>query len=79
MKALKDFKVLDEKIDEKGKQMKILSFTIQKMKEPLKFYNCFCPSSGREYFIGTDKNTCQEAKAACWGFGSEEIKFVEEW
>ena len=79
MKQLKDYKVLDEQIDEKGNPMKVLSFTIQNMKEPLKFYNCICPSTGREYFIGTAENTCDEAKAKCWGFKDEEIEFVNEW
>ena len=79
MKQLKDYKVLDEQIDEKGNPMKILSFTIQNMKEPLKFYNCVCPSSKREYFIGTNENTCKEAKAGCWGFKKGEVLFVNEW
>jgi hypothetical protein len=79
MKQLKNYKILDEKIDEKGNPMKILSFTVQNMREPLKFYNCICPSSKREYFVGTDKDTCVEAKAGCWGLKAEEIEFVEEW
>src|SRR3990167_9344013 len=79
MKALKDFKVVDEQIDSKGNQMRVLSFTIQNMKTPLKFYNCICPSSKREYFIGTDKDTCLEAKASCWGFGPGEKKYINEW
>src|SRR3990167_4278396 len=79
MKALKDYKVLDEKVDKKGNPMKILSFTIQNMKTPLKFYNCICPSSKREYFIGTEHDTCEEAKAQCWGFKAEEVEFVNEW
>ena len=79
MKQLKDYKVLDEKTDEKGNPMKILSFTIQNMKEPLKFYNCLCPSSKREYFLQTDKDTCNEAKAGMFGFKAEEAEFVEEW
>jgi hypothetical protein len=77
MKEFKDYKVLDEQIDEKGNTMKIVSFTVQKMDEPLKFYNCICPSTGREYFIGTDKNTCAEAKSG--SFGLEDVEFVEEW
>ena len=79
MKQLKDYKVLDEKIDEKGNPMRIISFTIQNMKEPLKFYNCLCPSSKREYFLQTDKDTCDEAKAGMFGFKAEEAEFVEEW
>ena len=79
MKKLKDFKVLDEQIDGKSNKEKVLSFTVQNMKTPLKFYNCFCPSSKREYFIGTEKDDCKEAKLAIWGFNSKEIKFEDEW
>ena len=43
MKQLKDFTILDEvKDDGHGHPMKIVSFTVQNMKEPLLFYNCFC-------------------------------------
>jgi predicted SprT family Zn-dependent metalloprotease len=78
MKQLKDFKILDEKIDDKGNQMKIIQFTVQEMKEPLLFYNCLCPSSKREDFIETDKSTCWIAKNASFGF-NEDVEWVEEW
>src|SRR3990167_1216678 len=78
MKKLKDFKVLDEQTDGKGNPMKIVSFTIQNMKEPLKFYNCICPSSKREFFIGTQENDCLSAKLKCWGFEAGEIEFINE-
>jgi len=42
---LKDFKVLDEKVDEKGNLMKILSFTIQNMKRFLKILTWMRKSS----------------------------------
>ncbi|HCC05020.1 TPA: hypothetical protein DEP58_01780 [Patescibacteria group bacterium] len=77
MKKLKDFKVLDEQTDEKGNPMKIISFTVQNMNKPLKFYNCFCPTTKREYFIGTDKDTCTEAKNA--SFGLSEVEWFNEW
>ena len=77
MKQFKDYKVLDEKVDSKGNLMKIISFTVQNMNEPLKFYNCICPSSGREYFIGTDKDTCLEAKNS--SFGLNDVEFIDEW
>ena len=77
MKSIKDFKVLDEQTDDKGNKMKIVSFTVQNMKKPLKFYNCICPSSKREYFVGTDKDTCWEAKNS--SFGLEEVEWVNEW
>ena len=77
MLQLKDYKILDEQLDSKGNMMKVISFTVQNMDEPLKFYNCFCPSTGREYFIGTDKNTCVKAKAQ--SFGLEDVEFINEW
>ena len=77
MKSLKDFKILDEQIDEKGKVMKIVSFTVQKMTEPLKFYNCIDASTDREYFLGTDCNDCKSAKESLWGL--KDIEFVNEW
>ena len=77
MKQLKDYKILDDGIDEKGNPAKIVSFTVQNMKEPLLFYNCICPSSGREYFVQTEKKTWKEAKAT--SFGLEEVEFINEW
>jgi hypothetical protein len=77
MKSLKDYKVLDKKKDEKGNVMRIVSFTVQNMREPLKFYNCFCPSTGREYYIGTDKDKTKEAKLS--SFGLNEGEFINEW
>jgi Leucine-rich repeat (LRR) protein len=77
MKQLKDYTILDEQIDNKGNQMKIISFVVTVMQKPLKFYSCLCPSSGREYFIETNKDNCWEAKNA--GFGLTEVDWVEEW
>ena len=78
MKQLKDYKILDDGIDEKGNLAKIFSFTVQNMKEPLLFYNCICPSSGREYFVQTEKKTWKEAKASSFGF-STVVQFINEW
>ena len=55
MSALKDFKVLDEKIDNHGLKMRVVSFNVQNMKEDLLFYNCFCPTTKREYYLGTSE------------------------
>ena len=78
MKSLKDYKVLDEvKDDGYGYPMKIISFTVKNVDEPLKYLNVFCPSTGREYFIGTKYEKCLEAKAQSFGF--EEIEFIKEW
>ena len=78
MKQLKDYKILDTGTDEKGNPVKIVSFTIQNMKEPLLFYNCICPSSGREYFVQTEKKTWKEAKASSFGFFTV-VQFLNEW
>ena len=80
MKSLKDYKVLDEiKDDGHGNPMKIISFSVKGVDEPLKYLNVFCPSTGREYFIGTAEDKCNEAKAKSFGFGSEELEFIAEW
>ena len=77
MKQLKDFKVLDEQIDEKGEPMKVVSFNVQNMEDDLIFYNCVCPSTGREYFVQTKSETCSEAKAR--SFGLENVEWINEW
>jgi hypothetical protein len=78
MKSLKDYKVIDEvKDDGYGYPMRIVSFTVQNMKEPILMYNCHCPSTGREYFLGTDKKNCIETKSAL--FGVKEVQWVNEW
>ena len=80
MKSLKDFKVLDEvKDDGYGHPMKVISFTVQNMKEPLKFFNCFDNSTDREYFLGTDKDKCSEAKASLIGLSDDEVEWVKEY
>ena len=77
MKQLKDFKIIEEDTDEKGNPVKIISFTVQNMKDPLVFYNCICPSSKREFFIQTKKKTWKEAKTS--SFGLTEATFINEW
>jgi hypothetical protein len=80
MKSLKDYKVLDEvKNDGYGNPMRVVSFTVQNMKEPLKFYNCYCPSTKREYYLGTNKDKCIDAKASLAGFETNKIEFIKEW
>ena len=78
MKKLKNFKVLDEKIDDKGNLMKIVSFNVQNMDEDLIFYNCICPSTKREFFVQTKEKTCEKAKNQSFGI-SGKVKWTEEW
>jgi hypothetical protein len=77
MKKLKNFTVLDEAADGKGNPMKVVSFKVKGIDDPLKYYQCVCPSSGRGYFIGTDKNTCKEAKNS--SFGLKDVEWADEW
>lgn len=79
MKSLKDYKILDETTDGFGNPMKIISFSIKEVEEPLKYLNVFCPSTNREYFIGTEEDTCNQAKAKSFGFDESEIEFINEW
>ncbi len=74
MKELKDFTILDQvSNDGHGYAMQIIEFSVKNLQ--LKFLNCFCPSTGREYYIGTNKNTCWEAKNN--SFGLEDVEWVE--
>ena len=77
MKDLPNLKTLDERKDNYGNSEKIISFTSEKYDTPFYFFNCFCPSTKREYFLETREQTCEKAKAKSFGF--EEISFVKEW
>jgi len=78
MKELKDYQVLDErKKDEQGNIDKVISFTIKGFDEPFIYYNCICPSTGREYFIQIKEKTCVKAKEQ--SFGLEKVEWVIEW
>ena len=33
----------------------------------------------REYYIGTEEKTCNEAKAQSFGFKTAELEFISEW
>lgn len=79
MKKLKDFTVLDLTTDNYGNEMKVISFSVKNVPVPLKYLNVFCPSTGREYFLGTNEDKCEEAKAQSFGFKANEIEFIKEW
>jgi hypothetical protein len=80
MAQLKDFKVLDEQIDGKGKKMRMVSFSVPNVKEPLVFYNCIDASSDREYWLQMDGySKCWEAKFGMFGLKENEVKLIEEW
>jgi hypothetical protein len=78
MKEL-DCKVLDEvKDDGYGHPMKIISFSLKGYDTPFYFLNCFCATTGREYYLETRKQTCIEAKMSSFGL-DKEIRFDKEW
>jgi len=77
LEGLKDFKILDNvENDGKGYPMRIIQFNHPDAGE-IRYYNCFCPTTGREYYIGTQETTCIKAKTK--SFGLEEIEFINEW
>ena len=79
MKELPDLKVEDElKDDGYGYPMKVISFKSDKYETPFYFLNCFCPSTGREYFIETRLTKCWEAKMGSFGLEAKE-RFGEEY
>jgi hypothetical protein len=77
MRDLPDLKILDDIIDAYGNPMRIVSFNLAGFKEPFKYLNCICPSSGREYYIETKQNKCEAAKAQ--SFGLRDVQFEKEW
>ena len=78
MKDLPNYKVLSSvKDDGHGYPMRVVSFTMPGYDQPFKFFNCFCPSEGREYFLETKQVTCKTAKAK--SFGLDKVKFEMEW
>ena len=77
LEELKDFKVLDElENDGKGYKMRVVQFIHPDAGE-IRYYNCFCPTTGREYYLGTEETTCIKAKSK--SFGLEEVEFINEW
>ena len=71
MKELKDYKVLDEvKDDGYGYPMKVVEFKVRQFDESLRYLNCHCSTTGREYFIETRQTKCEIAKAKSFGFDS---------
>ena len=78
MRELPNLKVLEErKEDGCGYPDKVISFTLEGFNEDFRFYNCFDPSTGREYFLETRQVTCAKAKAKSFGF--DEIVFDKEY
>ena len=76
MRDLDGYTVLNKEADTYGYEMKIIKFILEGYEKPFIFLNCFCPSTGREYFIETQQTECNKAKAK--SFGLEEIEFTEE-
>ena len=78
MAELPDLRVLDEvKDDGYGYLMKVIEFSSDDYDEPFRFLNCFCPSTGREYYLETKQKTCKKAKAMSFGLPS--LKINKEW
>jgi len=76
MKSLKNYKTLSKAKD--GKYwMKVVEFNIDGFREPFRYLNCKCPSTGREYFLETEESDCRTAKAKSFGFNN--INFTREW
>jgi hypothetical protein len=80
MKDLPNLKVLNKvKNDGYGYPMKVISFTVEGYDKPFKFLNCFDPSTGREYFLETQSDTCWIAKNKSFGIEDKNFRFKKEW
>jgi len=58
--------------------MRIVSFKLDSFDTSFYFLNCFCPSTGREYFLETEQKDCWLAKSASFGL-SKEDKITKEY
>ena len=79
MKELEGFTVV-HRIEDDGHQfpMQIVCFNLPGFNTPFYFLNCFCPSSGREYYIETREKDCWKAKAASFGLPAD-VEWVAEY
>ncbi|MCK9578814.1 hypothetical protein M0R01_05025, partial [bacterium] len=79
MKDLKKFKALKTvKNDGYGYKMQTVQFEIEGFTKPFIYLNAFCPSTGREYFIETDKTDPWEAKMGSFGL-DKNVRFAKEY
>ena len=69
--------LLDEIVDSYGHPMRLVSFNVTGFAEAFRYLNCFCPSTGREYYLETRQTTCAAAKSA--SFGKTKLVFDAEW
>jgi len=60
-----------------GGKLEIIEAQVDGYEEPFRYLHCFCPSTGREYFLETKQKTPAAAKAA--SFGLDKVVFGEEW
>jgi hypothetical protein len=59
-------------IDKYGNPMSLITFKVDGLEKPFRFLRCVCPSTSREYFLETQKRTCQAAKMASFGLSEAE-------
>jgi len=76
MKEL-DMSILSSKKDNYGNEMKVVEVNAEGVKKPMKYLNVICPSTKREFYIGTDEIDAEKAKAKSFGF--DEVEWVKEW
>jgi hypothetical protein len=70
-------KTLDKvKDDGYGYPMKVIQIDVNGM--DLRYLNCFCPTTGREYFIETRETNCWKAKMGSFGLPAE-TRFSKEY
>ena len=80
MKDLPNLTVKDEiKDDGYGYPMRIISFDVKGFDKPFRFLNCYCPSTGREFFLETQTEKSWLAKNKSFGLEDKTFRFSEEW
>ena len=75
-------KDLKTKVLSKGKEgkypIRVVEITFDGFDDPFRYLNCFCPSTGREYYIETQQSDWKLAKAKSFGH-DKPIKYKKEW
>ena len=72
---LKNYKILDERIDNYKNLMRLLQFDLDN--NQFRFLECICPSTNRKYLIETKYKTCLKAKLGSFNLNSN-VKFNKE-
>ena len=71
-----NMEVIHQSKDIFNNKMRIVKVSHEKISEGQKYLHCICPSTKREYYLGTNEDNTEKAKAK--SFGLEEAEWIKE-